>query len=130
MQHLRGDGWTVEVVERWVPGANIRRDLLGCADLLAIKPGTPPLLIQATSDSHHAHRVNKAKAEPRLRTWLQSGGGFEVWSWAKRGGRWEHRVTPLVLGDMASVSAIPPPRRLRRPRERLLFSFSNTKGAA
>ena len=36
---LREQGYTVETVERWIPGVCIRRDLLGCADLLAIRAG-------------------------------------------------------------------------------------------
>jgi hypothetical protein len=118
---LRRGGWLVEVVERWVPGANIRRDLWGVGDVLAMKVGKPLLLVQVTSDSNVATRVAKSKAEPRLRTWLQCGCTFEVIGWAKRAGRWECRRVPLVLGDLDGVIACPPPRRQRKPAEPGLF---------
>src|SRR5690606_37554474 len=34
---LREQGWDADVVERWVPGAKVRRDFLGFADILAIR---------------------------------------------------------------------------------------------
>jgi hypothetical protein len=34
---LRDTGHAVGVVESWVPGANVRRDLFGFADLLAVQ---------------------------------------------------------------------------------------------
>ncbi|CAN0586163.1 unnamed protein product, partial [Ectocarpus sp. 12 AP-2014] len=49
---LQKEGWTVEVVEKWNPHVRQRKDLFGFADLLAIKPGEQPLLIQVTSGSN------------------------------------------------------------------------------
>jgi hypothetical protein len=120
LHQLRQDGWTAQSVECWIPTLKIRRDLFGVGDVLAVKPGGRPLLIQATSDSHHAHRVGKAKKEARLRAWLGSGSRFEVWSWGKRGERWECRKTPLVLDDV-DIHAVPPPRRQHKKLEPGLF---------
>jgi hypothetical protein len=121
LQELRGDGYTPAVVEAWIPRLNVRRDLFGVGDVLAVRPGDPPLLVQCTTGDHHAHRVVKAKTEIRLRAWLGSGSRFEVWSWTRRDEHWEVRKTPLVMDDV-DVTAIEPPRRRRRKIEPMLFA--------
>jgi hypothetical protein len=90
-------------------------------DVLAVKPGNRPLLLQCTSGSHHAARLNKARQEPRLRAWLASGATFAVWSWSKADDRWQCRKTPVELDDCDGLAVIEPPRRQRRPQERGLF---------
>jgi hypothetical protein len=122
LEALRRDGWTAQVVESWIPRLNVRRDLFGVGDVLAVKPGDPPLLLQCTSGSHHAHRVGKSRQEPRLRAWLASGATFEVWSWSKVDDRWQCRRTPLVMNDMDVVSTVAPPQRQRRRPEPNLFA--------
>jgi hypothetical protein len=121
LQELRRDGYTPAVVEAWIPRLNIRRDLFGVGDVLAVRSGESPLLIQCTSGDHHANRVTKAKAEIRLRAWLASGSRFEVWSWSKRADKWEVKKTPL-LTDNIDIRAIEPPRRRRRKIEPMLFA--------
>jgi len=101
---------------------NIRRDLWGIGDVLAMKVGEPLLLVQTTSAPNVSARIGKAKHEPRLRTWLACGHRFEVWGWGKRDERWECRRTVLTTDDVAGVIAKSPPRRRRRPPELLLFS--------
>lgn len=46
---LRRDGYTAAVVESWIPRLNVRRDLFGVGDVLGVKAGEAPLLIQCTS---------------------------------------------------------------------------------
>jgi hypothetical protein len=58
LEHLRKQGYTAEVVERWIPGANIRKDLYGFIDILAIND-TEVLGVQTTSGDHVAERVAK-----------------------------------------------------------------------
>ncbi len=87
---LRDDGWTAGVVERFNRFAKVRNDLLGCIDIVAVHPDRGILGVQACSDggtrgSDVGTHVTKALAEPRLATWLQAGGKFEVWGWGKRG---------------------------------------------
>jgi hypothetical protein len=117
---LRRDGYTAGVVERWLPRCNIRVDLFGCIDLLAIRPGEPVLAIQATSGSNHAARVAKSKAEPRLQTWLAAGGRFEIWSWSKRGERGKRKTWALRREEIAPTapdSAPPAEEKCENPRE-------------
>jgi hypothetical protein len=104
---LRRSGYVAEVVERWIPGANIRKDLFGIGDVIAVRAGDPgPLLIQCTTADHVSHRRRKALASPGLRTWLAAGGRFELWGWQKRGNRWEARRENI--GTMPPVSAMLP----------------------
>ena len=99
---------------RIIPRPNIRRDLFGVGDVLAMKVGEPLLLVQATSAANVSARISKAKKEPRLRTWLTCGYRFEVWGWGKRDARWECRRAVLVADDAAGVAAILPRRRKRK----------------
>jgi hypothetical protein len=62
LKYLRLLGYRVEIVERWIPGANIRRDLFGFIDLLAIKDGEV-LAVQTTSGSNVAARVAKIASD-------------------------------------------------------------------
>ena len=104
---LRAEGWTVAVVERWVPGRfgrpGFRLDCFGFLDAIAIRPDAPGVLgIQITSGPHHAEHAAKMRAEPRMQTWLLAGNGVELISWSKRGGRgerkgWAARRERLIL---------------------------------
>lgn len=84
LRKLREDGYIAQVVEYWNPHAKIRQDLFGVIDVLAAHPSEGILGVQATSDSHHAARRMKAQESEHLPTWIQAGGRFEVWSWAKK----------------------------------------------
>jgi hypothetical protein len=105
--YLRGLGYLVETVERWLPYARRRVDLFNCGDLLAIKPGEPPLLVQVTTTGHQADRMAKALSRPGLLVWLRAGAAFAVHGWRKagpRGGRkaWAVTVRPVTLADLAA----------------------------
>jgi hypothetical protein len=107
---LRKEGYVAEVVEKRVPKVFILRDFAGCIDVIAFGAGRGILGVQATSGGgedqggHHAARLAKAVAEPRLATWLEAGGRFEVWSWRKAAatGRWTVRREPVTLADISS----------------------------
>lgn len=108
LKHFRDEGWTVDVVERWLQFCKIRKDFLGCIDMVALHKDRGILGIQATSDSNVNARLVKAKAEPRLRTWLESGGRFCVIGWGKRGPRggrklWLPRIVEIDLSTLDSA---------------------------
>ena len=118
--YLRRQGYLVEVVERWIqfgkpsPGKKngVRRDCFGIADLLACRPRDKAIiLIQATSAANISHRVKKSLASPHLATWLDSGGQFQVWGWAKRARRWEPRITEISGADLLPVVVVEKKRR-------------------
>jgi hypothetical protein len=55
------------VVERWIPRADRRADVFGFADVSAVHPRDRLfLLVQATTASHAAHRLGKAKSRGEL----------------------------------------------------------------
>lgn len=84
----RERGLEAAVVEKWVtipgmPGGGIRRDMGGFADLVLWSPGIGVLAVQACSGSTLAEHRTKLLAEPRLRSWLNSGGRCSIWAWRR-----------------------------------------------
>jgi hypothetical protein len=121
---LRQSGYLAEPVERWLPGANLRRDLFHVGDVLAVHPHRQPafLLVQATTRGHVQARLDKARCRPELAVWLRAGGAFEVWGWFCTGKRWDVRRVGVQAGDLAAVPLTRTPRRTRTPRQRDLFA--------
>jgi len=107
---LRERHYLVDVVERWIAQAGIRKDLFGFIDLVAVKPGEI-LGIQTTTASNLAARLKKAVALPDLRAWLAAGGRFMLHGWALRGGRWYCRVLEVQAGDLQPLELLALPRR-------------------
>jgi len=99
LAELRNSGYLPWVVEHWNHYAKVRQDLLGCIDILAFRKGYV-LGIQATSGGNVAARIAKAKAEPRLKTFLESGCWFEVWGWRRLADGWNVRRVPIYLEEL------------------------------
>lgn len=95
LERLRDAGWVAEICERWIPGANIRKDLWGFADVLAIREGEV-LAVQCTSGSNVSARVRKIEASPLLSAVRKAGIAIEVWGWRKTAaGKWDVRKVDL-----------------------------------
>jgi hypothetical protein len=77
LAHIKELGYTAKLVERWNHFAKIRQDLFG-ADLLALKSGSPVLVVQATTGSHHAARRTKLEAEGFTALWKATGTALEI----------------------------------------------------
>ena len=91
LRDLRADGWTADVVERWIPGANVRSDLFGFVDIVAVR-GAETLGVQATSDTNVSARVRKIADHPNLPHVREAGWRLEVWGWRKnKANRWQAR---------------------------------------
>ena len=88
---LREDGWTVEVVEKWIPGANIRKDLFGFIDLVALKDDQT-LGVQATSYSNISARVKKIENAELLSAVRKASWRVWVIGWRKQNNRWVHKI--------------------------------------
>lgn len=106
---LEEQDWIAADVEKWIPHTKIRVDLFGVADVIAFR-GHETLLVQATTHSggNSSSRVKKLKAEPRMHKYLVSGLHLlQVWAWRelKSSGRWEPKVTVIVLVDLDPVEA-------------------------
>lgn len=87
LRTLRDEGYTAQVVEHWVPGANIRRDLWGFVDVLAIRDGET-LGVQCTSYSNVPARVKKITDSEHLPKVRDAGWRVEVHGWEKVKNRW------------------------------------------
>jgi hypothetical protein len=91
---LREDGWLVETVERWVPGANVRKDLFGWIDLLALRDGET-LAVQTTSWSNMSARVHKITESDTVSAVRKAGWTIWVIGWKKEKSRWIHKVVDV-----------------------------------
>jgi len=103
---LRDDGWTLDIVERSLPGKTfrIRRDFLNCIDIIAVRPGETAG-VQSCGQAFAAHD-RKILAEEKALKWLNGGNRLILIGWrklkAKRGGRamiWKPRIKEYTRGD-------------------------------
>ncbi len=91
LKKLRDDGWIAEVVERWVPGANIRKDLFGWIDIMALRDGQT-LAVQFTSYSNMSARVKKIEESETIAEVRKAGWSVWVIGWRKVNNRWTDRT--------------------------------------
>lgn len=91
LAHLKDLGYLARVVEKWNHFAKVRQDLFG-GDILALKPGEPVLIIQATTGSNHAARRAKLEIAGFIPLWKGAGASLEIWSWAKQGPRGQRKT--------------------------------------
>jgi hypothetical protein len=125
---LRRERWLTGVVESWIPKLNIRRDLFGFADIIAVHPVERVfLLVQATSRSNISARLNKAKSLRTLSDWLRAGGRFEVWGWEQSNGKWEVRRVEVLAESLDTRELTPARTRKSRRGEKTLFDEVETK---
>ena len=87
LRHLRNDGWTAEVVEKWNPHAQVRNDLFGFVDVLAVR-GPETLAVQTTSAANVSARVRKIADSPTIGAVREAGWRILVHGWAKKSNRW------------------------------------------
>ena len=91
LRKLRADGWLDEVVERWVPGGNIRKDLFGFVDIIALRDGET-LAIQATSYTNISARVNKIASLDTVADVREANWSIWVIGWRKINNRWVEKI--------------------------------------
>lgn len=92
---LEGEGYMVDVVERWIPNTMIRKDLFGIFDLLAVKD-QETLAIQVTSTSNVASRRTKMQESTAYNRVVFAGWGIELHGWSKKNGRFELKRERMV----------------------------------
>ena len=106
LKHLRKEGYTVAIAEKYNSFTHMRNDLFGWIDICAIHPEKQGVLgIQTTSTPHVPERIKKAMALDSFKTWLQAGNSAEFWGWAKRGARgkrklWTLKKETVTLADL------------------------------
>ncbi len=111
LDRLRKRGWTPGIVERRL-GRFVTKDLFGFADILAMKLGETPVLIQTTTGSNLAARRAKIYASDLAADALQSGFRIVLHGWRQlkvnRGGDgkvWTLKEEEVTLGQIMSARA-------------------------
>ena len=88
---VRKWGWLPAMVERWIPGAHIRRDAYGWIDALALDVASGRLWgVQSTGEDFAGHLAKlRGEAAPMVKAWYLCGGCALLVGWRplKRGGR-------------------------------------------
>ena len=95
LKFMRERGFHAEVVERWIPGANIRKDLFGFIDILCLGADGSIVGVQSTSDSNVAARITKIADSPLVGCVRKAGIRIVVHGWKKIKGRWQAREIDL-----------------------------------
>lgn len=97
LEYMRKLGYHAEVTEKWVPGANIRKDLWTFCDVLCLHRETAALVaVQTTSASNVSARIAKimeCELTPLVR---KAGIAIVVHGWSKGpNGRWRVRLVDI-----------------------------------
>ena len=110
---LRRRGFLCDTTERWVPKANVRRDLFQAFDVVGLHPDVRGVLgVQVTVLRCLSARVRKLRSLATVAAWLASGNRVELHGWCKRAGRWHVKRVVLTDTDLAPVVVEAPRRRL------------------
>lgn len=92
LEVMRERGYLAEVVERWIPGANVRKDFAGFIDILCLHKETGEIVgVQATSGSNVSARIDKIVNHENVSAVRKANIRILVHGWAKRKGRWQLR---------------------------------------
>lgn len=106
LKYYRDEGYTAQVVEKFITWTNRRVDLFGWIDIVAMKDGEKGLLgIQTTSLDHLTERIKKAKALPELELWLLTGNRALFIGWRKlkkpiNRRFWQPDIREITLKDL------------------------------
>jgi len=112
LEHIRGQGWEANVVERWIknpkhPAGGFRKDFLNCIDIIAIRKNEI-MGIQSCGQSFAEHD-RKILAEPLALKWIEAGGQLVLIGWRKilkkKGGKlkiWSPRIKKYLVEDFAN----------------------------
>lgn len=81
---MRERGFYAEVVERWIPGANIRRDLFGILDVFCLGDNGELVGVQCTSISNISARLSKIAESPLVGRLRKAGIRLLVQGWQSK----------------------------------------------
>lgn len=100
LKNMRKRGYHAEVVEKWIPRANVRKDLFGFIDIVAVGNGET-VGVQSTSYSNISSRRKKIIDSEYLEPLLNSGWRIIIQGWkSKKVGkvkRWECKEEEVKL---------------------------------
>jgi len=101
LKHLRELGYQVGITEKWNQYARIRQDLFGWLDMVAVHPEKKILGVQTTTKSNMPARLEKARGNAALVSWLLGGGRLECHGWRKLKGHWVVSIQEISIQDLA-----------------------------
>lgn len=119
---FRSQGYLAEVVERWLPRANVRKDLFNVIDLIAIDGKCIAGVQVTTLSSYRSHVAKLKEYDANLKLWLSSGGQFIMHCWGTRSVN--KRKVRRVL---ESIAHLKPNGRIGWDEEELLDPFKKAK---
>lgn len=91
LAHLRGQGYTAEVVERWLSFARRRQDLFGVIDIVCLG-ANETVGVQTTSASNVSARVRKIAESEHLGALRKAGWKILIHGWGRgKDGKWRLR---------------------------------------
>ena len=85
LDFLNKSGWTCAIGEKWIPGANVRKDLFGFGDILAYHPVLGIALVQTTTAANMSARRKKIEVSPHFAPWKRCGGRVLLHGWSDKG---------------------------------------------
>jgi hypothetical protein len=99
-------GYTVDIVERWVPGTSggnrVRRDLFGILDLVGIREGLT-VGVQTTTKGQMSTRARKIADSPSLDGLRRAGWRIVVHGWHQPNGpRTRYALEELIICEGVS----------------------------
>lgn len=101
LRQLRSRGWHAQVVEHWNPWVNIRQDLFGVIDIVAVASGKPILAVQTTSRANIGTRIKKIMDSQEAKCWAENNL-FLVHGWDKPKHRWRCKVVRLTWNPLTT----------------------------
>lgn len=114
LKWLRDQGWSADVVERWMknpkhPAGGYRKDLFNIIDIIALS-NRGIMGVQSCGQAFAEHN-RKVLAEPLALKWLEAGGDLILIGWRKilkkRGGKqkiWAPRIKHYLFEDFNKPS--------------------------
>jgi hypothetical protein len=88
---LKKEGYLAEVVEKWIPGANIRKDLWGWCDIVALRD-EETVAVQCTSWDNISSRVRKIAESETICAVRKANWTVWVIGWKKKDNSWVHKL--------------------------------------
>jgi hypothetical protein len=92
LKWLRDEGYLAEVVEKWIPGANMSvKTSGGGADIVAIRE-EETVAVQCTSWDNISSRCKKIAESDTVGPVRKAGWNIWVVGWKKKDNRWVHKL--------------------------------------
>ena len=102
LKHLRDQGYTVAVTEKWNPHARVRQDLFGFVDLLAIRD-SETLAIKTTSGSNLSARRVKVIEHENLPILFSAGWQVVLHGWLRKNSENKWVLREEILNKMPTI---------------------------